>query len=166
MRAVIRDASASDYPAIRQVIRHAFGQEAEADLVEALRADGDVLFELVHASDIALQGHILYSPLAIERDGETLNAAALAPVSVLPAFQRNGIGCALIEAGNARCADLGLVAILVLGHPAYYPRLGFSVETAAPLQAPFSGPAFMALELQPGALKSGGRVRYAKAFGV
>lgn len=166
LRAVIRDATEHDVPAIRQIIRHAFGQSAEADLVEALRADSDVLFELVHANDIALQGHILYSPLAIERDRQTLNAAALAPVAVLPAFQRGGIGSALIEAGNARCAGLGLAAILVLGYPAYYPRFGFSAEIAAPLQAPFSGPAFMGLELSPGALAGGGRVRYAKAFMV
>jgi len=85
---MIRDAAPSNYAAIRQVVRHAFGQDDEANLVEQLRADGDVLAELVAASGIALQGHILYSPLAIERDGETLKAAALAPVSVLPAFQR------------------------------------------------------------------------------
>lgn len=162
---MIRDATKRDHAAIRQILRHAFGQDAEADLVETLRTDGDVLFELVHG-DLALQGHILYSRLAIEREGETLNAAALAPVAVLPAFQRSGIGGALIEAGNARCADLGLAAILVLGHPDYYPRFGFRAETAAQLQAPFSGPAFMALELIPGALAAGGRVRYAKAFGV
>jgi putative acetyltransferase len=163
---MIRDAAPSDYPAIRAVVRHAFGQADEADLVEQLRADGDVLFELVAASDVALQGHILYSPLAIERGGETVAAAALAPVSVLPAFQRTGIGTALIEAGNARCADLGLAAILVLGHPGYYPRFGFSAAQAESLEAPFSGPAFMALELAPGALRDGGRVRYAAAFGV
>ncbi len=163
---MIRDALPRDYPAIRQILRHAFGQNYEADLVERLRADGDVLLELVAATDIALQGHILYSPLSIERDGGTLAAAALAPVAVLPALQRAGLGKALIEAGNARCAALGLSAIIVLGHPDYYPRFGFSAATADALQAPFSGPAFMALELQPGALKAGGRVRYTRAFGV
>jgi putative acetyltransferase len=161
---MIRDATPSDFPAIRAIICHAFGQADEANLVEQLRADGDVLFELVAASDIALQGHILYSRLRIEP--ETPNAAALAPVSVLPAFQRGGVGKALIAAGNARCAQLGLHAIIVLGDPAYYPQFGFSARAAESLQAPFSGPAFMALELRPDALKAGGRVRYAKAFGV
>jgi putative acetyltransferase len=163
---VIRDAVARDYPSIRQILRHAFGQNGEADLVEALRADGDVLFELVEANDIALTGHVLYSRLTIERAGEQLMAAALAPLSVLPAFQRQGLGSALTEAGNARCAALGLGAILVLGHPDYYPRMGFRAEAAASLQAPFSGPAFMALELMPGVLAAGGRVRYAPAFKV
>lgn len=163
---MIRPAIPRDYPAIRQIIRHAFGQDDEANLVEQLRADGDALVELVAATDIALQGHILYSPLAIERDGETLAAAALAPVSVLPAFQRTGLGKALIEAGNTACAALNLSAIIVLGHVDYYPQFGFSATTAESLHAPFSGPHFMALELVPGALKDGGRVRYAKAFGV
>src|SRR5262245_2620405 len=122
---MIRDATPNDYAAIRAVVRHAFDQADEANLVEQLRADGDVLFELVEASDIAIQGHILYSALAIERNDATLAAAALAPVSVLPAFQRRGIGKALIEAGNARCAALGLEAIIVLGHADYYPQFGF-----------------------------------------
>jgi putative acetyltransferase len=166
LRVVIRDAAPNDFPAVRQIIRHAFGKNAEADLVEALRADGDVLFELVNASDTALNGHILYSRLTIERGSERLEAAALAPLSVLPAFQCQGLGSTLTHAGNARCAELGLAAILVLGHPAYYPRLGFRADVAAPLRAPFSGPAFMALEFIPGALRDGGDVRYAKAFGV
>lgn len=163
---MIRDAAPGDFAAIRQVLRHAFGQDDEAGLVEQLRADGDVLVELVAANDIAIQGHILYSRLMIERGGETLSAAALAPVSVAPAFQKRGLGGDLIRAGNARCAELGLSAIIVLGHADYYPRFGFSAALAESLEAPFSGPHFMALELKPGVLRDGGRLRYAKAFGV
>jgi putative acetyltransferase len=165
---MIRDATSGDHAAIRAVLRHAFPANEEADLVEQLRADGDVLVELVAASDTAIQGHVLYSPLAIERDGVAIRAAALAPVAVLPAFQNQGIGGELIRAGNARCAalGLGLEAIVVLGHADYYPRFGFSARTAESLQAPFSGPHFMALELKAGVLGAGGKVRYAKAFGV
>ena len=164
--AMIRATLPSDFPAIRQVVRHAFGQDDEANLVEQLRADGDALVELVAANDIAIQGHILYSPLAIVRDGETLRAAALAPVSVLPAFQKQGLGGELIRAGNARCAELGCVAIIVLGHAEYYPRFGFSPTLAESLQAPFSGPHFMALEIERDALAAGGTAQYAKAFGI
>ncbi|MEZ5959213.1 MAG: N-acetyltransferase [Hyphomonadaceae bacterium] len=163
---MIRDATASDFAAIRQVVRHAFGQDDEANLVEQLRADGDALVELVAASDIAIQGHILYSPLAIARDGETLRAAALAPVSVLPAFQCVGLGGELIRAGNARCRERGCVGVVVLGHAEYYPRFGFSASLAESLQAPFSGPHFMALEFEAGVLVGGGKVEYAKAFGI
>ncbi|MBS0385502.1 MAG: N-acetyltransferase [Proteobacteria bacterium] len=163
---LIRDATPRDFPAIRAVIRHAFDRADEANLVEQLRDDGDVLCEFVAATDVALQGHILYSRLTIVRDGEPLEAAALAPVSVLPHFQRRGLGGDLIRAGNARCAELGCAAIIVLGHAEYYPRFGFSAAAAESLEAPFSGPHFMALELKAGALKASGRVRYAKAFGV
>jgi putative acetyltransferase len=163
---MIRDATPTDHPAIRAVISHAFGQTEEANLVEQLRADGDAMVELVAASDIALKGHILYSPLAIEGPEGAVRAAALAPVSVLKTFQKTGIGSALIRAGNARCAELGLDAIVVLGHEGYYPKFGFSAAQAESLEAPFSGPHFMALELKPGALKQGGRLRYAKAFGL
>ena len=163
---MIRTALPSDYAAIRQVVRHAFAQDDEANLVEQLRADGDALVELVAASDIAIQGHILYSPLAIVRGGEMLQAAALAPVSVLPAFQKSGLGGELICAGNARCKALGCVGVIVLGHAEYYPRFGFSCSLAESLQAPFSGPHFMALEFEPGMFAGGGKVQYAKAFGI
>lgn len=163
---MIRSALPSDFAAIRQIVRHAFGQDDEANLVEQLRADGDALVELVAASDIAIQGHILYSPLAIVRDGEILRAAALAPVSVLPAFQAKGLGGELIRAGNARCKELGCVGVIVLGHAEYYPRFGFSASLAESLKAPFSGPHFMALEFEAGAFAGGGTVRYAKAFGI
>ena len=163
---MIRDIATSDYAAIRQVVRHAFVQDDEANLVERLRADGDALVEPVAASDIAIQGHILYSPLAIVRGGEMLQAAALAPVSVLPAFQKSGLGGELIRAGNARCAELGCVGVIVLGHAEYYPRFGFSSPLAESLQAPFSGPHFMALEFEAGVFAGGGKVEYAKAFGI
>lgn len=163
---MIRNIIPNDFAAVRQVVRHAFEQDDEANLVEQLRADDDALAELVAASDIAIQGHILYSPLAIVRGGETLQAAALAPVSVLPAFQKQGLGGELICAGNARCKELGCVGVIVLGHAEYYPRFGFSPKIAESLQAPFSGPHFMALEFEAGALAGGGAVQYAKAFGV
>jgi putative acetyltransferase len=102
----------------------------------------------------------------IERPGRTVRAAALAPVSVAPSFQKSGVGSALVRAGNARCAELGLEAIVVLGHEHYYPKFGFSAALAESLDAPFKGPHFMALELKPGALDGGGAVRYAKAFGL
>jgi putative acetyltransferase len=163
---MIRPAKSSDHAAIRALVSDAFGQPDEADLVERLRADGDVLVELAAEEEGAVIGHILYSRLAIIRPGETLAAAALAPVAVAPAHQRQGVGAALIRAGNAACAGQNLAAIIVLGHSHYYPRFGFSAEAAESLDAPFSGPAFMALELAPDRLRGGGRVIYAPAFGA
>ena len=159
---MIRPAAPADIPAIRQVVTAAFGQAEEADLVERLRADGDVRVELVAQETGDITGHILFSRLGIG----PIEGAALAPLAVAPAQQRRGIGAALTRAGIERCRELGIPAVVVLGHADYYPRFGFSAALAAPLEAPFSGPSFMAIELTPGALAGGGRVRYAPAFGI
>jgi putative acetyltransferase len=83
---------------------------------------------------------------------------------VRPDRQRRGIGGALIRAGLDRARGEGWEAVIVLGDPAYYPRFGFSAAQACHLAAPFSGEAFMALALRPGALDGVGRVVYPPAF--
>ncbi len=155
---IVRAATPADHAAIRAVNRDAFGRDDEADLVDQLRADGDSLVELV-AVDDEIVGHILFSAMAV---GD-ITAAALAPMAVRTTQQRRGVGTALVEAGLAACR---VPAVIVLGHPNYYPRFGFSAALAEKLKAPFSGPAFMALEFTPGALKPGAQARYAKAFGI
>jgi len=163
----IRPADFPDHDAIHAIVAAAFEQEDEANLVDQLRDDDDALLELVAENDAAeIIGHILFSPLAIVRANGQFTAAALAPLAVRPGLQRSGVGAALMRAGIEACRAAGVPAIVVLGHPSYYPRFGFMAEAAAPLSAPFSGPSFMALELQPGILRDGGIVRYAPAFGV
>ena len=154
----------TDVDAIRTVNREAFGGEAEVELVDALRANGDAAVSLVAETDTGLVGHILFSRLPVHAPGTEVAAVALAPMSVLPEWQRRGVGSALVRTGLDRCRNAGFEAVVVLGHPAYYPRFGFSTDLAEQLQAPFSGPAFMALELVPGALRDGGVVRYPDAF--
>jgi len=165
---IIRDAEPDDAIAIRAIVASAFGRSEEALLVDQLRADGDAFIELVAEDEESgdLLGHILFSPLAIDRPSESLTALALAPVSVRPDKQNAGIGAALIRAGIEQARFAKVPAIVLLGHPAYYPRFGFSAQAAESLDAPFSGPSFMALELEPGVLKAGGDVRYAAAFGI
>jgi putative acetyltransferase len=95
-----------------------------------------------------------------------VRSLALAPMSVQPGRQRQGIGGALVRESLQRAHQQGWAAVIVLGHPGYYPRFGFSAALARSLAAPFSGNAFMALELIPGALQGGaGRVVYPAAFG-
>lgn len=107
-------------------------------------------------------GHILFSDLPIDTDGSTVPAFALAPIAVLPEFQRKGIGTALIREGLTICRDAGHRIVIVLGHPDFYPRFGFSAKLAEPLASPFGGrESWMALELVPGALAGlTGWVRY------
>ena len=164
--ASVRVETPADFAAVHIVNREAFGQPDEADLVERLRADGEVVVSLVAERESAIVGHVLFSRLPIVVGEREIAGAALAPVAVLPRFQRQGIGSALVRSGLRRCAESGCEAVVVLGHPAYYPRFGFSAPLAERLDAPFSGAAFMALELVPGALADGGAVRYAAAFGV
>lgn len=159
---MIRYARATDHSAIAQVVTDAFGGEAEARLVERLRAEGDVLFELVSVTDEAVTGHILFSRLWADRYEMY---AALAPLAVRPDLQRTGQGSALVRAGLESARDFGACGVLVLGHPEYYPRFGFSAEAARQVRAPYAGdPAFMALALEPGAFDAPLSVAYPDAF--
>lgn len=155
------------FPQIRAVLAAAFGGAGEADLVERLRADGLVRLALVALEDGEVVGHIVFSDLAVEIDGRKVDAAALAPVAVRPDRQRRGTGAALIRAGLEGLRRDGCEAVVVLGHPEYYPRFGFSPAPARKLAAPFAGDAFMALELAEDALAgAAGSVRYPDAFGI
>jgi putative acetyltransferase len=158
----VRYARTDDHPAIAEVNALAFGQPDEARLIERLRSDGDVLFELVAVDDGQVNGHILFSRLWADRLGLF---AALAPMAVRPELQRAGTGSALIRAGLDSAKEFGAHGVIVLGHAAYYPRFGFSAETAARVASPYSGsPAFMALALQAGAFDQPLSVAYPDAF--
>ena len=165
---VIRVEQPGDVPHIRDIVAHAFGQRAEADLVDQLRADGDAVVSLVAVGERGeLVGHILFSTLPIEGgNGRQTAAAALAPLAVRPEHQCRGVGSALVGAGIRACTARGLAAIIVVGDPTFYRRFGFSAETARGLRSPYPGDAFMALELRPGSLPAKGTVRYAAAFGA
>lgn len=163
----IRAETASDHATIRDINKAAFEGDDEADLVDQLRSDGAVVASLVAVENGDVVGHILFSDLSIETADGAIGAAALAPMAVRPDRQRHGIGSALVRQGLLVCGERGIGAVVVLGHPNYYPRFGFSAELTRNLKAPFSGDAFMALELTPGILAAGpGTVRYASAFGI
>ncbi len=168
MPLTIRFESPADHDAIRRVNRLAFGQNEEADLVDALRAGGFVHVSLVAEQGGQIVGHILFSELSITTDSSgTVPALGLAPMAVLPTFQRQGIGSELVRGGLDACRKQGHRIVIVLGHPAFYPRFGFSAELAGPLQSPFAGEAWMATELVPGALTGvAGRVEFPPPFAV
>jgi putative acetyltransferase len=152
---------------IRAITQAAFGGDDEADLLDRLREDGLVRLSLVAVEDGQVVGHALFTALPVSVDGREVEALCLAPVSVRPDYQGTGVGSMLIREALARLAHSGFEAVVVLGHPGYYPRFGFSAALAAKLAAPFSGEAFMALELVEGALRGeSGRVSYPSAFGI
>jgi putative acetyltransferase len=145
----------------------AFGRADEADLIVRLRKEGVVLQSLVAEVEQQLVGNIVFSRMSIETSNGSAPAVALAPMAVLPSHQRRGIGESLIRRGLDLLRSRDEQIVIVLGHPDYYPRFGFSSETASLIESPFPPEAFMAIELRPGALRGiRGRVRYPAAFGL
>ncbi|MBE1205678.1 GNAT family N-acetyltransferase [Aminobacter carboxidus] len=160
----IRAATPRDREAIRLVEEHAFGQQAEAGLVDALVAEGDAVVELVAEEDGDVVGHILFSRLYIQNGGKTVPAVALAPLAVEPGFHGTGIGGALIREAHIRLKDAGETLAVVLGDPAYYGRFGYSHERAAKFESDYQCDALQALAW--GDAPETGKLVYASAFGT
>ncbi|CAA9388658.1 MAG: Acetyltransferase, GNAT family [uncultured Rubrobacteraceae bacterium] len=162
----IRAEEAEDVPGARDVNRRAFGREDEARLVDDLREAGYARLSLVAEEGGRLVGHIVFSEAVIRAaSGEVVGALALGPIGVIPDRQGRGVGSALIREGLGRCARAGHSIVVLLGHPNYYPRFGFSAERAGNLSSAYSGEDFMALELVPGALSGvAGEFEFAPPF--
>ena len=146
---ILRNERPDDLSAIRAVNRAAFGRDDEGRLVDALRSAGFVRLSLVAEEEDKVLGHILFTEIKIVGPLRSVDAFVLAPLAVTTAKQRQGIGSTLIREGLRLSYDQGHRIVLVVGHPGYYPRFGFSPELAKPLASPFSGDSFMALELVP-----------------
>ncbi len=163
MSAVIRPETPADLAAIRAVNDAAFGGAQESALVDGLRADGDLVLSLVAEAGGAIVGHVAFSRMQVERNGAAAPAVSLAPLSVRPDRQRNGIGTMLVRTALARLTERGESLVFVLGEPHYYGRFGFSAEPATGFVSPYAGPYFQSLTLSERA-PSAGAVRYARAF--
>lgn len=162
----IRERRPADDAAITAVVTAAFGGPDEAALIDALRRDGDMVLELVALEGGEVVGHIAFSRLDVRAGSQSLRAVALAPLAVAPHLQQKRLGETLTRRALERLGEAGEELAVVLGHPAYYARFGFSSLLAKLLEAPYAGEAFMALELKPGILDAlRWRVTYAKAFG-
>ena len=127
----IRSEKAGDESAIRHVTERAFefsefGHNGEAGLVENLRAQNAATISLIAEVSDQIVGHILFSPATIVRGDHCSKGLGLAPVSVLPEFQRRRIGARLIKVGLAAAANSECEFVIVLGHPEYYPKFGFA----------------------------------------
>lgn len=165
---ITRAETAADRQAIRAVILAAFPTPEEADLVDALRADPAAwrpgLSIVVVTPDGTIAGHALLTRCTVA----DAPALALAPCAVLPAYQRQGAGSAAIRTALDAARDQGESLVLVLGHPAYYPRFGFTPASAYGIRPPFVAPdeAMMAVALDDTRPLPKGTIRYPPAFGV
>jgi putative acetyltransferase len=163
----IRPEEPGDQAAIHHVNTLAFGQPQEADLVAALRSNGGLTISLVAVQDGRIVGHIAFSPVTITSDSATIDAIGLAPMAVLPEYQRLGIGSQLVEAGLHACHNTPYGVVVVLGHAHYYPRFGFT--PAKPYRIVWEHKVleevFMVQELKAGALaQTRGVVKYRPEF--
>jgi putative acetyltransferase len=125
---IIRDDASTDIPAISQITIAAFesleiSRHTEQFIIEVLRAAGALTISLVAVLDGRVIGHIAFSPVTVS-DG-TQDWYGLGPVSVLPEFQRKGVGTLLMQQGLSRLKALHARGCCLVGHPEYYRRFGF-----------------------------------------
>ena len=168
---VIRAEQQSDYEKIRHVVTEAFRTAEHSDgneqnLVEALRKSRSFIPELslVAVKDDELVGHIMFTK-AFVNETEVL---ALAPLSVLPAYQKQGIGLALIKRGHEIAKSSGYKFSVVLGHAQYYPKAGYVPASRYGIKAPFEAADenFRAICLNDPGCRLNGTIRYDAAFGI
>jgi len=163
---LIRSEQEKDRTAVHAVNVSAFDTPLEANLVDALRARADPIVSLVAEDNGAILGHIIFSPVSLSGH-PALRIMGLAPMAVAPVHQRKGIGSALVRAGLEQCKQLGFGAVVVLGHPAYYPRFGFTSSTRFGIGCEYDVPeeVFMVVELHAGFLRGrSGTIKYDAAF--
>jgi putative acetyltransferase len=151
---IIRREEPTDIAAIRFVNEQAFGGTVEARAIDQLRDRGAATLSLVATAGERVVGHLFFSPATIESADRSWPGLGLAPLSVLPDYQRQGIGTALMNAGLDECRRLGHERVVVLGHPDYYPRFGFERASRYGVRFEFEAPdeACLILALRPGAL--------------
>ncbi len=166
----IHPAKESEYKAVRNLTIAAFDGIGEAFLVERLKNSPDFIpkLSLVAVKNDLIVGHILFSKISIRaNDGKETISLAMAPVSVLPEFQRHGIGSALIKQGLEVAKNEGFQSVVVIGHADYYPKFGFKKASTFGLKYPSEVPddCFMAMEFEQNSLQAG-TIIYPKAFDI
>lgn len=171
---IIRQETPADHPQVFELIRVAFQHEPHSDqqesyLVERLRKSDAFVPELslVAEKDKQLVGHILLTKIKVIDHDKEHESLALAPVSVAPAFQKQGIGGQLIKQAHEKALQLGFSSVILLGHADYYPRFGYQKAGNFGISLPFEVPEenCMAIELRENGLAGiSGVVEYPQAF--
>lgn len=163
---IIRREEERDRAGVYTVNAAAFQRNGEADVVDILREEADPVVSLVAEDNGEIVGHIMFSPVTITGHPDR-KVMGLGPMAVLPERQRAGIGSQLVARGLEACGELGFGAVVVLGHPWFYPKFGFIPASRYGIGCEYnvSDDVFMALELVPGYFKSiSGTAVYHTAF--
>ncbi|WP_432027957.1 GNAT family N-acetyltransferase [Streptomyces sp. 1222.5] len=163
-----RAETGADIAAVRDINLAAFPTPAEADLVDALRADPTAWIEGLSLVAVDAAGRPVGHALLTRCHIDDVPALCLAPCAVRPEHQRTGAGAAAVRAALAAARSAGERHVVVLGHPAYYPRFGFTRASAHGIGLTIEVPdeALMALGLDAGHPLPGGTVRYAAPFDI
>ncbi|WNI38578.1 N-acetyltransferase [Chryseobacterium sp. SG20098] len=144
----------------------------EQFLVEKLRESKAFIPELSLVAEDekgTIAGHILFTKIKIVNEEKSFASLALAPVSVKPEFQNQGIGAKLILEGHRIAEELGYESVILIGHEKYYPRFGYKKTSNFGISFPFDIPEEngMAVELVKDGLKDRkGVVKYPHEFGI
>ena len=167
---IVRPETPSDYEAIDELLRSAFGGAEESQLVRLVRASDNYVSDLALVAEENGQvvGHIMFSYVTL-KDDEEFRVLALAPMAVTPERQRRGIGGALVEAGLELADDRGEPLVILVGHPTYYPRFGFESARRYGIEPPSADvpdAAFMVRRLSGYSERYRGRVVYPPAFDI
>ena len=165
---VIRKEWAKDFSQVRKLNEAAFETDDEARLVDILRDSNINVISLVAEENGVILGHILFSPVELSNNPERIAITGLAPMAILPDYQKKGIGSALVRKGLEYCRKASYKAVVVLGHPEYYPKFEFVPSVQFNIKSEYDVPenVFMVKELEKGALKNcSGVIKYHNAFG-
>ena len=164
----IRVEQTEDREAIRSVNEKAFGRSQEANIVDKLRQFCDGRLSLVAAIEGHVVGHILFSPVVIESESGVVEGMGLAPLAVLPKYQRQGIGSKLVQEGLRILKNSFCPYVIVVGHPDHYPRFGFEAASKYGIRSQWKdvpNEAFMVLILDRSMIdRVSGVARYRSEF--
>ncbi len=172
---LLREEAVDDYRSIRELTISAFrcsilGYHGEAELIDAIRNEATDSLSLVACYDDRIVGHVLFSPVHIRTSTADIPGMGLGPISVAPLHQRKGIGGLLVNEGLARLAAQNCSFVVVLGHPDYYQRLGFTPALQFGITHGFDGipqSVFFVQAVSCVSLRTvaNGRAFYSNAFG-
>ncbi|OIQ38548.1 MAG: GNAT family N-acetyltransferase [Bacteroidetes bacterium MedPE-SWsnd-G1] len=159
----IRQEVQQDFPFVFDLIKKAFENDPHSDnkeqhIVDRLRRSSSFIPELslIAVSSNKIVGHILLTPIKIKNETTDFKSLALAPVSVSPDFQNQGLGSKLIVVAHEIALNLGFESVVVIGHENYYPKFGYKKAKDYNISVPFEVPGenCMAIELRKDSLKN------------